>query len=120
MESLLEMGFQQSSTICCLFYKIYPDGSQLFFLNCVDDMLYFRTSSTLVAQFDADLSSHFNLEKLGQAYWYLATCITQHANFNITIDQTKCCKSIIYHFSDSAGCKNNLQTHTTTWFHTNN
>jgi hypothetical protein len=113
MEGLLELGFQQSSTICCLFYKIYPDGSQLFLLNYVDDMLYFGTSAALIAQFEADLSSRFDLEKLGQAHWYLATRITQHANFNITIDQTKYCKSILRRYLDSAGCKNNIQLHST-------
>ncbi len=83
MESLVEMGFLQSSSIQCLFYKILPNKSKLFLLNYNDDMLYFGTSPTLVTQFEADLLSHFDLKKLGQAHWYLATCIMQQANIDI-------------------------------------
>jgi hypothetical protein len=108
MEALTNMNFIQSTTIHCLFYKIFPDGSSIYILNYVDNMLYFGTSAPLL-----DLASHFALEKLGQAHWYLATRIIQQVNYDITLDQSKYCKSIIKRYLESAGCKNVTQTHTT-------
>jgi hypothetical protein len=43
-EHLLEQGFVQSTTIQCLFYKVYGDNSVIVLLNYVDDLLYGGTS----------------------------------------------------------------------------
>ncbi len=69
-------------------------------------MLYFGTSPITVTQFENNLSSRYNLEKLGQAHWYLSTCIVQHATYDIILDQTKFCSYIIQRYLSSAGCKN--------------
>jgi hypothetical protein len=60
LEGLASMGFYQSPTIKCLFFKIFPDGSSIYLLNYVDDMLYFGTSPSLLEQFESELSSRFD------------------------------------------------------------
>jgi hypothetical protein len=85
----------------------------IYVLNYVDDMLYYGTSDEKLANFEAQLSSSFDLELKGQAHWYLATRITQLANHNIIIDQTRYCNSIIRKYLDSVGCKNVVKLHTT-------
>jgi hypothetical protein len=113
MECLIDTGFLQSPIICCLFFKIFPDGSSICPLNYVDDILYFGTSSSLLEHFESELDSCFDLEKIGQAHWYLATKITQQINYDITLDQSKYCKSIVKCYLDSAGYKNIIHLHAT-------
>jgi hypothetical protein len=112
MEFLVSIGFTQSTVIRCLFFQRYPDGSVIFLLNYVDDMLYYGTSDNTLLAFETKLSERFNLETKGQAHWYLATRITQLANFDIILDQTRYCKSIIKKYLDSVGCKNVVRRHT--------
>jgi hypothetical protein len=50
---------------------------------------------------------------MGQAHWYLSTCITQLANFDITIDQTRYFMSILKRYLETAGCPNNTRCHRT-------
>ena len=52
------------------------------------------------------------MELKGQAHWYLTTKITQLASFDIILDQTRYCKSIIKKYLDSVGCKNVTRKHT--------
>jgi hypothetical protein len=83
-----------------------------FFLNYVDDMLYYGNSDDLLLTFETQLSEQFNLETKGQAHWYLATRITQLASYDIILDQTRYCSSIIKKYLDSVGCKNVSRKHT--------
>jgi hypothetical protein len=112
LEFLVSMGFMQSTVIRCLFYKKYSNGSVIFILNYVDDMLYYGISEQTLTNFELKLSECFNMELKGQAHWYLATQITQLASCDIILDQTRYCKSIIKKYLDSVGCKNVTRKHT--------
>jgi len=106
------MGFTQSTVIRCLFYQKYSDGSVIFILNYVDDMLYYETSDQTLLAFKAKLSERFNLELKGQAHWYLTTRITQLASYDIILDQTRYCEAVIKKYLDSVGCRNITRKHT--------
>jgi Reverse transcriptase (RNA-dependent DNA polymerase). len=93
-EWLLSDGFTQSEVVKCLFFKTFEDGSQIFLLDYVDDMLYYGTDESKLREFEDALSARFDLEKMGQAHWYLSTRITQHSNFDVTIDQSRYCLSL--------------------------
>jgi hypothetical protein len=110
---LIANGFNQSEVVKCLFYKTFEDGSQIFLLDYVDDMLYYGTDDDKLKDFEDALSARFDLEKLGQAHWYLATRITQHANFDVSIDQSRYCLSLVKKYLDGAGCKNVSRYHAT-------
>jgi len=56
MEFLFAIGFTQSSVIRCIFYRKFQDGSVLFILNYVDNMLYFGTSDDSILNFETKLS----------------------------------------------------------------
>jgi hypothetical protein len=90
---------------------MFPDGSIIRLLNYVDDMLYFSTSNTTVKLFETDLSTKFDLELMGQAHWYLSCTCTQDALYNITLDQSRYCLSLVKRFLDTAGCKKVAQFH---------
>ncbi len=102
---LLEQGFIPSGTVKCLFFKKFDDGAIIIVLNYVDDMLYYGDNESKVKEFEELLQKRFNLELLGQAHWYLATRISQKSNFDIEIDQTRYCLSILRKYLDTAGCK---------------
>ncbi len=53
------------------------------------------------------------MEFLGQAYWYLSARIHQDAEFNVTLDQARYCKSIINRFLEKAGAKKKPRFHNT-------
>jgi hypothetical protein len=61
----------------------------LCLLNAVDDQLYFSNCEKMRLKFEAAVRADFDVEFLGQAHWYLQARITQHANFSITLDQSR-------------------------------
>jgi hypothetical protein len=71
------------------------------------------TSNDGLLTFETKLAERFNLETKGQAHCYLATCIMQLACFDIILDQTRYCKSILRRYSDTVGCKDITRRHTT-------
>jgi hypothetical protein len=58
-------------------------------------MLYYGTDTKRVKEFEEQFGERFNLELLGQAHWYLGTRIRQLANYNIELDQSRYCLSIV-------------------------
>jgi hypothetical protein len=112
LEFLLSLNFKPSKNIPCLFMLIGKKG-KLFLLNYVDDMLYFGTHTEEVLWFENALKGQFNLEFLGQAHWYLATRINQLANFDIELDQSRYCQSLVKKYLDTVGTKKDTATHTT-------
>jgi hypothetical protein len=104
---LLQDGFTASSTIKCLFYKSFSDGSSILLLDYVDDMLYIGSNDAHVAVFKKNLQDRFHLELMGQAHWYLATRIHQKQNLDIELDQTRYCLSILKKYLGTAGCPRN-------------
>jgi len=95
-EWLVDEGFKQSIICPCLFSKVFTDKSIVKLLDYVDDMLYFGTSEATLKPFCDSLTSRFDVEMLGQAYWYLSMWISQDLVFSITIDQSRYCRSITH------------------------
>ena len=112
LEFLLSLGFKSSKSVPCLLILTSKDGN-IYLLNYVDDMLYFGTCVLKVKEFEEALKKRFNLELLGFAHWYLATRINQLANFDIELDQSRYCQSIIKRYLDTAGTKKVLSVHAT-------
>jgi hypothetical protein len=46
-------------------------------------MVYYCKDAAKLIEFQQKLKARFNLELIGQAYWYLGTRINQLANYNI-------------------------------------
>jgi hypothetical protein len=103
-EFLLSLGFKPSKSVPCLFIFISKKG-RIFVLNYVDHMLYFGTIDAEVNWFEERLKQRFNLELLGQAHGYLATRINQLSSYDIELDQSRYCQSIIEKYLDTAGTK---------------
>jgi hypothetical protein len=112
LEFLLSLNFKPSTNIPCLFMLIGKKG-KLFLLNYVDDMLYFGTHTEEVLWFENALKGRFNLEFLRQAHWNLATRINQLAKFDIELDQSRYCQSLVKKYLDTAGTKKDTTIHTT-------
>jgi hypothetical protein len=68
LDFLKEIGFKEGDWVKRFFVKEFPDGSKIFLLNYVDDMLYYGTNPNHVQEFVTQLGKHFNLELLGQAH----------------------------------------------------
>ena len=77
------------------------NGGKLVLINAVDDQLYYSTSDKMREQFEKDVQAKYNVELMGQAHWYLQARLTQAANFDITIDQSRyislICSSFLPH-----------------------
>ena len=69
-------------------------GHKLVVLNAVDDQLYFSTDDNMRKWFEEKTKQRFHVQTLGQAHWYLQARITQHENFDITLDQSRYAASI--------------------------
>jgi len=93
-----------------LFIKQFADCAEIILLNYVDDMIYYGTDAEKVHE-EEQLGNRFNMELMGQAHWYLGSSIQQFANFDIELDQSRYCKSIVKRYLDSAGCPKNLCQH---------
>jgi hypothetical protein len=66
------------------------DGDKfLMLLNAVDDQLCFSDCDQMRKKFEADISSNFDVELMGQAHWCLQARITQHANLDVALDQSR-------------------------------
>jgi len=112
-EYLLEVGFKASECMRCLFIHVYPDGVSIYVLNYVDDMLYYCKDSIKLREFEEKLRTWFNLELIGQAHWYLGTRINRLANYDIALDQSRYCLSIVKKYLDTAGNAKNERQHVT-------
>jgi hypothetical protein len=76
-------------------------------------MLYFGSNDAHVTVFEKNLQDRFHVELMGQAHWYLVTRIHQKQNFDIELDQTRYCLSILKKYLDTAGCPRNNSLVTT-------
>jgi hypothetical protein len=62
----------------------------LCLLNAVDDQLCFSNCDKMRREFEAAVRADFDVDFLGQAHWCLQARMAQHANFFITLDQSRC------------------------------
>jgi hypothetical protein len=112
-EYMLEVGFKPSECMCCLFTHMYADGTKMYVLNYVDDMLYHCRDTEKLIEFEQKLRARFNLELIGQAHWYLGTRINQLANYDIELDQSRYCAAIVKKYLDAAGAPKVDRVHNT-------
>jgi hypothetical protein len=75
-------------------------------------MCYTVHLQTTLLAFEKRLGEHVNLETKEQAHWYLATQITQLACFDIILDHTRYCKSVLKKYFESVGSKHITTKHT--------
>jgi hypothetical protein len=104
LDFLKEIGFKEGDCVKCSFIKEFADGSKIFLLNYVDNMLYHGNNLVFLQEFEKQLAERFQLELLGNAHWYLGSRINQLKNFDIELDQSKYCKAIVKKYLDTAGC----------------
>jgi hypothetical protein len=74
--------------IRCLFEGSIFGDNFLMSLNAVDDQPCFSDCDQMRKKFEADISSSFDVELMGQAHWCLQARITQRANFDVSFDQS--------------------------------
>jgi hypothetical protein len=113
LDFLQEIGFKEGDCVKCSFIKVFSDSSKLYLLNYVDDMLYHGTDAVKIQEFERQLGERFQLELLGNAHWYLGSRINQLQNYDIELDQSRYCRSIIKKYLDTAGCARNTRQHDT-------
>ncbi len=113
MDFLKEIEFKEGDSVKSFFIKEFQDKSKIYIMNYVDDMLYYGTEDTKVKEFEEQLGKRFNLELLGQAHWYLGTRINQLSNFDIELDQSRYCLSVVKKYLETAGCAKNNRPHPT-------
>jgi hypothetical protein len=113
LDFLKEIGFKEGDCVKCSFIKEFPDGSRLYLLNYVDDMLYHGTDATKVQEFEKQLVERFQLELVGNAHWYLGSLINQLKNYDIKLDKSQYCRAIVQKYLDTAGCAKNTRQHDT-------
>jgi hypothetical protein len=113
LDFLKQIGFKEGDCVKCLFIKQFPDSLKIYLLNHVDNMLYYGTDAAKVQAFEKELRECFNLELLGNAHWHLGSRIHQLQDYDIEIDQSRYCKSIVGKYLDTARCAKNLRHHDT-------
>ena len=93
---LQEEGFTQFMP--GFWMKRYQGGYYISYLHYVDDILIDSNHEASKRAFVNKLREHFDLEAKPRADWYLQTRIQQDKDKNITLDQTRYCKSMIQRF----------------------
>ena len=78
--------------------KHLPNGKRIRFLHYVDDILVDSNDEAALGDFFQRIKQRFDLEVKPRADWYLQTRINQDKDKNITLDQTRYCKSMIQRF----------------------
>ena len=102
---LISVGLIECPTCLVLFCRKEKDGSMLWVIIYIDDFLYFGTTEITQKKFESEFGTRFSVEFQGLAHWYLAARISQDANYNITIDQSRYAKSIAQQYITPAGVK---------------
>lgn len=96
---LEEFGFVQSDVDPAVLY-FYRE--QMFLLTYCDDMGYFGSDDEIRREFEEGISTDFKCKLLGQMHWFLNARVTQHANFDTTVDQARYAASIIQRYLPNA------------------
>jgi hypothetical protein len=93
----LEFGFIQCTVDPYLFY--YNKGDDwIVLLSYCDDTAYFTSTPEVRVKFVTAMCKRYDCKLLGQMHWFLQARITQHENFDITIDQSRYAASMCSHF----------------------
>ena len=97
----LKNEFVQSAEDHCLFRCDGTNGSQLFVLVWVDDILYFSNNDKMLHDFKAKLSDAFSIDDRGKITWFLGSNVEQSRG-RISLSQWSYIKDILRksHMSD--------------------
>ena len=101
----MHYGFERLKAAASIFVK-KQNGHKIILLNAVDDQLYYSTSDEMRKKFEYNVGQRFDVDLMGQAHWYLQSRITQSANFDITVDQSRYIALIIARFLPQLGVDN--------------
>ncbi len=84
----IEFGFVQSIVDPALFY--YANGADwMHLISYTDDSAYYASSDAMRERFERSMCTRFDCKLLGQMHWFLQARVTQHENFDITLDQSR-------------------------------
>ena len=90
-----EFGFEQSVVDPAIFY--YQVGEEwIMLLSYSDDSAYFTSSEVIREKFEKAMCKRFDCKLLGQLHWFLQARITQHANYDITLDQSRYTELLVH------------------------
>lgn len=64
---IINQGYMRSQFDDCIYFQKFDDGSFLYLLLYVDDMLITSRNISLIAKLKAQLSSEFEIKELGTA-----------------------------------------------------
>jgi Reverse transcriptase (RNA-dependent DNA polymerase) len=93
----VEFGFTQSVVEPSLF-KYKKGNDWIILVSYCDDTAYFASSDEMRKRFEQALCQRFDCKLLGQLHWFLQVRITQDAQYNITLDQSRYAASMIKRF----------------------
>ena len=98
-------GFRRCLSAQSIFIK-EENGNKLVIVNAVDDKLYFSTCEDMRKKFEEAIAKRFDVDLLGQAHWYLQSRVTQPANFDVTVNQSRYIALIVSRFLPSIDINN--------------
>ncbi|CAM8891849.1 unnamed protein product [Rhodiola kirilowii] len=76
-EFMLSCDYKRSSYDWCIYYKFWENGSAVYLLLYVDDMLIASDNMHLISELKQQLSSHFEMKDLGHAKKILGMSIVR-------------------------------------------
>lgn len=100
--SLVEEGFKQLQTDCCVYKRIGKDSTVLI-LFWVDDIIIVASDDEALDTIKMSLSKKFKMKDLGRLAWFLGIAF-QFKDDCIFMDQKKYCEKILERFRMS-DCK---------------
>ena len=100
-----DYGFQRCLSEPSIFVK--KEGEhELVLINAVDNQLYYSTCDDMRKKFEKDVCEKYDVDMMGQAHWYLQSRITQHTNYDVTIDQSRYIALMCNRFMPNIGIEN--------------
>jgi hypothetical protein len=99
LDFLKELGFKEGGCVKCLFINEFKDGSKIYLLNYVDDMLYHGKNPEKIQEFEKQLGERFTLELLGNAELLRCFCCVVFVVFFLPQDEQMLALQSLLHFS---------------------
>ncbi|MDV3181238.1 MAG: reverse transcriptase domain-containing protein, partial [Candidatus Phytoplasma australasiaticum] len=97
---MINQGYMRSQFDDCIYFQKFDDGSFIYLLLYVDDMLITSRNMSLIAKLKAQLSSEFEMKELGAAQKILGMEIwrDRHAG-KLFLSQKKYVEKVLNRFS---------------------
>ena len=87
----LKYGFVRSANEPTLYVKKYESGEFIVVCIYVDDIVYFGSSETLIAEFKSSMEQEFEMSDLGGLKYFLGLEVKQRDD-GVFVSQEKICK----------------------------